>query len=109
MKVLIGVIRPWIAKTQGAKMDANVCYLGLTPKHLGLTPKRWDYAWNAKRLVHKWFNCRSQRRSYNWITFDEAWERWKIPSPQIFEKPWPQARQNHSHPVDNVQPIRVQS
>jgi hypothetical protein len=37
-------------------------------------------------LVHKWLNRRSQRRSYNWTTFDEAWERWKIPSPQIFEK-----------------------
>jgi hypothetical protein len=53
-------------------------------------------------LVHKWLNRRSQRRSYHRTKFDEAWERWKIPSPQIFEKPWPQARQNHPHPVENV-------
>lgn len=69
----------------------------------------WDYAWNAKRLVYKWLNRRSQRRSYNWTTFDEAWERRKVPPPQIFEKPWPQTRQTHPQPAGNVQPIRVQS
>ena len=46
---------------------------------------RWEGESSGKRLVHKWLNRRSQRRSYNWTTFDEAWERWKIPSPQIFE------------------------
>ena len=75
----------------------------------GNSERLWDYAWNAKRLVLKWLNRRSQRRSYNWTTFEEAWERWKIPSPQIYEQPWPQARQTHPQPALNVRPIRVQS
>ena len=76
---------------------------------IGNSERLWDYAWNAKRLVLKWLNRRSQRRSYNWTTFEEAWERWKIPSPQIFEKPWPQARQPRPPPVEIVQPIGVRS
>ena len=93
------------APTLKSKLQGGWNYYGV----IGNSERLWDYAWHAKRLVHKWLNRRSQRRSYNWTTFHEAWERWKIPSPQIFEKPWPQPRQNHPHPVSDVQPIRVQS
>lgn len=96
---------PDIVATLKSKLQGCWNYYGV----IGNSERLWDYAWNAKRLVHKWLNRRSQRRSYNWTTFDEAWERWKIPSPQIFEKPWPHARQTHPHPVGNVHPIRVQS
>ncbi len=96
---------PEIVATLKGKLQGCWNYYGV----IGNSERLWDYAWNAKRLVHKWLNRRSQRRSYNWTTFDEAWERWKIPSPQIFEQPWQQTRQNHPHPVGNVQPIRVQS
>jgi group II intron reverse transcriptase/maturase len=51
------------------------------------------FAWFAQRLVYKWLNRRSQRRSYNMTAFMEAWERWEIPMPRVVEKPWPQARQ----------------
>jgi len=58
---------------------------------IGNSERNWKYAWFAQQLVYKWLNRRSQRRSYNWKTFAEAWERWEIPSPRVVEKPWPQA------------------
>lgn len=96
---------PEIVATLKSKLQGVWNYYGV----IGNSERLWDYAWNAKRLVLKWLNRRSQRRSYNWTTFEEAWERWKIPSPQVFEKPWPQTRQSHPQPLGNVQPIRVQS
>lgn len=96
---------PEIVATLKSKLQGVWNYYGV----IGNSERLWDYAWNAKRLVLKWLNRRSQRRSYNWTTFEEAWERWKIPPPRIFEKPWPQTRQNHPQPAGNVQPIRVRS
>lgn len=96
---------PEIVATLKSKLQGVWNYYGV----IGNSERLWDYAWNAKRLVHKWLNRRSQRRSYNWTKFHEAWERWEIPSPQIYEKPLQQTRQTHPHPVTNVKPIRVQS
>jgi group II intron reverse transcriptase/maturase len=76
---------------------------------IGNSERNGRFAWFAKRLVLKWLNRRSQRRSFTWATFNEAWERWKIPSPRVIEKPWSHARQDQPHSVRNVQPIRVQS
>ncbi|GAA5482006.1 hypothetical protein Hsar01_01221 [Haloferula sargassicola] len=48
-------------------------------------------------LGFKWWNRRSQRRSFTWAEFAEAWERWKMPRPRIVETPlpwsWREARQ----------------
>ena len=63
---------------------------------IGNSERIWDYAWNAKRLVLKWLNRRSQRRSFTWATFEKAWQRWEIPSPQIIEKSWTHARQTQT-------------
>jgi hypothetical protein len=76
---------------------------------IGDSERLWDYAWHTERLVLKWLNRRSWRRGYNWTTFEEAWQQWKIPSPQIFKKPWPQTRQTHPQTAINVRAIRVQS
>jgi RNA-directed DNA polymerase len=81
---------PEIVATLRRKLQGCWNYYGV----IGNSGRLWDYAWNAKRLVLKWLNRRSQRRSYNWTTFEEAWERWKIPPPQIIEKPWPEDRQS---------------
>jgi RNA-directed DNA polymerase len=96
---------PEIVATLKSKLQGVWRYYGV----IGNSERLWDYAWHAKRLVHKWLNRRSQRGSYNWTTFEEAWQRWKIPSPQVFEKPWQQTRQTHPQPAVNVRPIRVQS
>ena len=39
----------------------------------------------------KWLNPRIQQRSDTWAKCAEVWERWKIPSSRVVEKPWPQA------------------
>ena len=42
----------------------------------------------AKRLVFKWWNRRSQRRSYNWTTFEAMWQTLGLPVPHIVETPY---------------------
>jgi len=37
----------------------------------------------ARRIVFKWLNRRSQRKSYNWRGFAELLEQFKIPRPRI--------------------------
>ena len=80
---------PEIVVTLKGKLQGVWNYYGV----IGNSERLWDYAWNAKRLVLKWLNRRSQRRSYTWTTFEEAWQRWKIPTPRVIEIPWPHARQ----------------
>jgi hypothetical protein len=41
----------------------------------------------AKRLVFKWLNRRSQRRSSNWTTFAQMWSALGLPPPRIVEPP----------------------
>jgi hypothetical protein len=51
-------------------------------------------------MVYKWLNRRSQRKSFTVKSFGAAWERWKIPTPRVIEKPWPKsARQGQPRPV----------
>ena len=69
----------------------------------------FDFHW-ARSLVYKWLNRRSQRKSFSVTSFTEAWERWKMPSPRVIEKPWSKTdRQSQSPHARNVQPIRIQS
>ncbi len=38
------------------------------------------------RIVYKWLNRRSGRKSYNWSGIKELFEAFKVPKPKI--KPW---------------------
>ena len=38
---------------------------------------------HARRIVFKWLNRRSQRKSYNWRGFAELLEQFEIPRPRI--------------------------
>jgi hypothetical protein len=60
---------------------------------IGNSERNGRFAWFTQRLVDKWLNRRSQRRSYNMTAFMEAWQRWESPMHCVVEKPWPQARQ----------------
>lgn len=47
----------------------------------------WKYYREATRIVFKWLNRRSQRRSYTWKQFGEQWGRkWEIPRPRTCER-----------------------
>ncbi|WP_353567480.1 hypothetical protein [Haloferula sargassicola] len=64
---------------------------------LGNSVRLWQLLHQVRRLAFKWWNRRSQRRSFTWAEFAEAWERWKMPRPKILETPlpwsWREARQ----------------
>ncbi len=67
---------------------------------IGNSEKTGTYAYHARGLIFKWLNRRSQRKSFNWTEYNAAWERWKLPAPQVNEKPSPKfARQNQPSPA----------
>lgn len=80
---------PEIVATLKNKLRGVWNYYGV----IGNSERNGRFAWFAQRLVYKWLNRRSQRRSYTMTAFMEAWERWEIPMPCVVETPWPQARQ----------------
>lgn len=80
---------PEIIATFKSKLRGVWNYYGV----IGNSERNGRFAWFAQRLVYKWLNRRSQRRSYNLTAFMEAWQRWEIPMPRVVERPWPQARQ----------------
>jgi RNA-directed DNA polymerase len=80
---------PEIIATLKSKLRGVWNYYGV----IGNSERNGRFAWFAQRLVYKWLNRRSQRRSYNMTAFMEAWERWGIPMPCVVEKPWPQTGQ----------------
>lgn len=80
---------PELVATLKSKLQGVWNYYGV----IGNLERVWKFAWVAQRLVYKWLNRRSQRKSYNWTAFTQAWERWQVPWPRVVEKPWPQTRQ----------------
>jgi hypothetical protein len=99
-------LKDWIKKSRSVPLSELTATLGRKPQGywnyygvIGNSKRNWTFAWHAKRLIYKWLNRRSQRRSFTWARFAEAWERWGIPSPRVVEKPWPDARQSQPRPV----------
>lgn len=45
----------------------------------------WQYWFHAMRVVFKWLNRRSQRRSFNWDNFNAMLKRYAIPYPKLTE------------------------
>lgn len=43
------------------------------------------YQWEVRRLLYKWLNRRSQRRSMTWAVFARRWKRWRLPEARIVE------------------------
>jgi len=43
------------------------------------------YQWAVRRLLFKWLNRRSQRRSMRWDQFATRWQGWNLPEPRIVE------------------------
>ncbi|WP_353568483.1 group II intron reverse transcriptase/maturase [Haloferula sargassicola] len=79
--------------TLSRKLQGHWNYFGV----IGNSVRLWQLLHQVRRLAFKWWNRRSQRRSFTWAEFAEAWERWKMPRPKIVETPlpwsWREARQ----------------
>ncbi len=52
------------------------------------------FNWYAQRIVFKWLNRRSERKSYNWATFNQMWKELGIPGPRIVEIPYRMTNRN---------------
>ncbi len=76
-----------IVTTLGRKLKGYWNYYGVIGKSERLT----RCAHEVKGLVFKWLNRRSQRKSYTWTAFTDAWESWKLPPPVITETPPPRS------------------
>jgi len=64
-----------------AKLRGYTNYYGLTGNYSSLS----QFYNNVKRLLYKWLNRRSQRRSFNRVEFDACWKRYGVPKPRIVE------------------------
>ena len=74
----------WLGEKLRAKIRGYWNYYGV----ISNSPSLQDYWYQAKRLVYKWLNRRSQRRSYSWAGFEAMWQTLGIPMPRIVEIPY---------------------
>ncbi len=52
------------------------------------------FNWYAQRIVFKWLNRRSERKSYNWARFNQMWKELGIPGHRIVETPYGMTNRN---------------
>jgi len=64
-----------------AKLRGYDNYYGLIGNYSSLS----KFHNNVKKILYKWLNRRSQRRSFNRDEFDACWKRYGVPKPRIVE------------------------
>jgi len=84
-------MREWIREIRGKKRITEI-FTTLKQKMQGYwnyygvcgnSNRLWGYQREVQRIVHKWLNRRSQRKSYNWKGFNSMWKHFRIPNPRI--------------------------
>lgn len=68
-----------IWKLLRAKLRGHFQYFGVSGNHRNLVL----FEHHVKRIVIKWLNRRSQKKSFNWESFGKYLERHPLPKPQI--------------------------
>jgi len=94
LKASINNFKEWIKENRNMKI--SLLFKTLKSKYQGY----WNYYgihdncksqgsffYHTTRLLLKWLNRRSQRKSYNWKGFRELMKHFAIPGPRITEKP----------------------
>ena len=64
-----------------AKLRGYNNYYGLIGNYVSLN----KFHEQVKRILYKWLNRRSQRRSFNLDEFSACWKRYGVPKPRIIE------------------------
>jgi hypothetical protein len=64
-----------------SKLRGYFNYYGL----IGNSQRLVQFYCQAKRILFKWLNRRSQRKSYTWEEFSKLWKRFQIPKPRVTE------------------------
>lgn len=67
-------------KTLRAKLTGHFRYYGVSGNFRSMARYRWE----AVRLIMKWLNRRSQKKSFNWETFRRYMEKYPLPKPAIY-------------------------
>jgi len=73
---------PELMRTLAAKLRGHWNYYGV----IGNSDSLAQYDWQARGLLFKWLNRRSQKRSYTWKAFGRLTQRYKLPAPKIVEQ-----------------------
>ena len=73
----------WIFKRLNMKLRGHYNYYGV----IGNIKRLLDYFNGVMRLLFKWLNRRSQRKSFNFKGFGEVYKHFKVLRPRIVEKP----------------------
>ncbi len=68
---------PDLWRAIGRKMRGHFNYFGVTDN----SPALYRFKWAVQRLVFKWLNRRSQRRSFTWASFSRYFKRYPLPKP----------------------------
>jgi RNA-directed DNA polymerase len=68
----------WIMRVLGLKLRGHYQYYGVTDNYRGVA--RFHH--EVRKLLYKWLNRRSQRRSYTWAAFEELLKVLPLPQPR---------------------------
>jgi group II intron reverse transcriptase/maturase len=69
----------WIMEKVGLKLRGHYGYYGVTDNYRGIA----RFHREVTKLVYKWLNRRSQRRSHTWEEFGELLKRYPLPRPRV--------------------------
>lgn len=69
-------------KRLGQKLQGHYQYYGVSENSVGIG----RYYWEVVKLIYKWINRRSQRRSFNWKGFNEYLMKFPLPKPRIVHR-----------------------
>ena len=70
-------------KLLNAKLRGYFNYYGVVGNYASLN----QFFWQAMRILFKWLNRRSQRRSFNWKGFQELLKHFRVEQPRIAGRP----------------------
>ena len=71
----------WFFKTLNAKLRGHYQYYGVR----GNSRSLWEFYEEVMKMVYKWLNRRSQRRSYHWEAFKRLLARSRFSKPRTTE------------------------
>lgn len=69
-----------LMKKLNQKLIGYYRYYGITDNSRELGKFRYFF----RRLVFKWLNKRSQKRSYNWVSFDRMFKYFNMPKAKVY-------------------------
>jgi len=81
------------------KLMGHWNYYGIIGNSLSLS----QFESHVRRLLHKWLNRRSQKRSYTWKTIHRLLERFRIPRPRIVEQAGQRSKESSRRDGDKGQ------